>query len=128
MSIREVYAKELLLSDSDGRPPTRSGTLAEEILRQAFRSVEAAALSSGAAGRYQHLDTAVNAAPSTADKQTQMEEVADNVASGSRNPTKPSFIDTRDEGVTAAPSLTDARTQTELVTPATEVASDERLR
>ena len=129
VSIREVYAKELLLTDTDVRHSTSAGMLAEEILRRAFRSVEAAGLPSGAAGRrYQHLDSAADAVPSTDDKEIQVTEAEDSGAFGLRNLQRSSLIDTRDRGVQVVPSQTHAHAQTEPVAPATDMAPDEQHR
>ena len=129
VSIREVYAKELLLTDTDVRHSTSAGMLAEEILRRAFRSVESAGLPSGAAGRrYQHLDSAADAMPSTYDKEIQVTEAEDSGASGIQTLPRLSRIGARDKGVQVVPPQTHAHAQTDLVASVIETAPDEQHR
>ena len=126
MSIRELYAKELRPVEAESRRSTSAETLAEEILRQAFRSVETSGLSSGAAGRYRHLDSADNAAPTIEDKQTQVEAADED--SRLHDLPRASHVDTRDVEVLAAPALIDALAQTDLVGTVSEQVSSEQQR
>ena len=101
MSIRDLYAKELQLTESvDSTNQPSAGTLAQEILRQAFHSVESLRAASKTPRRYRHLhdEETHEESLSKEDKQIQVSLT---------------YTSTREVGTMAVPVLSDILCQTD---------------